>query len=89
VLFRLRIYPLSTVGALPTGKLRELVDQARQYRFEFSSGRRTNRRTFYCKRCQKRYVARPVAVKLRGKKPGGKATRHTAVNPGKRQALLW
>ncbi|MFZ6648552.1 DNA-formamidopyrimidine glycosylase family protein [Undibacterium sp. TJN25] len=35
VLFRIRLHPLSTVGALPPAKLRELVEQARQYSFEF------------------------------------------------------
>lgn len=35
ILFRIRLHPLSTVGALPAGKLRELVLQARQYTFEF------------------------------------------------------
>ncbi|MES2739383.1 MAG: DNA-formamidopyrimidine glycosylase family protein [Pseudomonadota bacterium] len=35
VLFRLRIHPLSRVGALPAPKLRELVKQARLYSFEF------------------------------------------------------
>jgi endonuclease VIII len=35
VLFRIRVHPLSKVGALPPPKLRELVDQARQYSFEF------------------------------------------------------
>ncbi len=35
VLFRIRVHPLSTVGALPARKLRELVDQARQYSFDF------------------------------------------------------
>jgi endonuclease-8 len=35
VLFRIRIHPLSTVGALPAAKLRELVQQARQYSFDF------------------------------------------------------
>jgi len=35
VLFRVRVHPLSKVGALPAGKLRELVDQARQYSFDF------------------------------------------------------
>lgn len=35
VLFRIRVHPLSTVGALPAAKLRELVDQARQYSFDF------------------------------------------------------
>ncbi|CAN7690246.1 endonuclease [Pseudoduganella sp. LjRoot289] len=37
VLFRLRIHPLSRVGALPAAKLRELVKQARLYSFEFKA----------------------------------------------------
>ncbi len=85
VLFRIRVHPLSTVGALSDRKLRELVEQAREYSFDFlrwkrafelkkhwlahtrticprcdipfSKGKlgRTNRRSFYCERCQKRY----------------------------------
>jgi endonuclease VIII len=35
VLFRIRLHPLSAVGALPPAKLRELVAQARQYSFDF------------------------------------------------------
>ena len=35
VLFRIRVHPLSTVGALPARKLRELVREARQYSFDF------------------------------------------------------
>ncbi|MDB5801075.1 MAG: endonuclease [Rhodocyclales bacterium] len=35
VLFRIRVHPLSTIGGLPATKLRELVEQARQYSFEF------------------------------------------------------
>lgn len=35
VLFRIRVHPLSTVGALPVAKLRELVREARQYAFDF------------------------------------------------------
>lgn len=35
VLFRIRVHPLSTVGALPAPKLRQLVDEARQYSFDF------------------------------------------------------
>ena len=35
VLFRLRMHPLSTVGALPAGKLRALVEEARNYSFDF------------------------------------------------------
>src|SRR3954449_2594300 len=35
VLFRIRVHPLSNIGALPSAKLRALVDQTRQYSFEF------------------------------------------------------
>jgi endonuclease-8 len=35
VLFRIRVHPLSSIGALPPRKLGELVKQARQYSFEF------------------------------------------------------
>lgn len=35
VLFRIRLHPLSQVGALPAAKLRQLVEQARQYSFDF------------------------------------------------------
>ena len=35
VLFRIHVHPLSTIGALPAAKLRALVEQARQYSFEF------------------------------------------------------
>jgi endonuclease-8 len=35
LLFRVRIHPLSRMGAVPARKLRELVDQARQYSFDF------------------------------------------------------
>jgi endonuclease-8 len=35
VLFRIRVHPLSTVGALPPAKLRALVHEARQYSFDF------------------------------------------------------
>jgi endonuclease-8 len=35
VLFRIKVHPLSAVGALPAAKLRELVKEARQYSFDF------------------------------------------------------
>ena len=35
VLYRIRVHPLSTLGALPPRKLRELVEQARTYAFDF------------------------------------------------------
>ena len=84
VLFRIRVHPLSTVGALPPEKLRELIAQARQYSFDFLEWKKayvlkkhwlahtkrtcprckvplvkawlgkTNRRSFYCERCQVR-----------------------------------
>ena len=85
VLFRIRVHPLSTMGALPAPKLRALVEEARQYSFDFLAWKReyvlkqhwlahakttcprcnlpfkkanlgrSNRRSFYCERCQKRY----------------------------------
>ncbi|MFL6673865.1 MAG: DNA-formamidopyrimidine glycosylase family protein [Massilia sp.] len=85
VLFRIRVHPLSTVGALPPAKLRALVQEARQYSFDFLAWKkeyvlkqhwlahakticprcnipfkkahlgRSNRRSFFCERCQKRY----------------------------------
>ncbi|HKU15101.1 MAG TPA: DNA-formamidopyrimidine glycosylase family protein [Steroidobacteraceae bacterium] len=35
VLFRIRVHPLCRVGTLPAAKLHALVEQARQYSFEF------------------------------------------------------
>jgi len=35
VLYRIRVHPLSPVGALPAPKLRELVREARKYSFDF------------------------------------------------------
>jgi endonuclease-8 len=85
VLYRIRVHPLSTVGALPPRKLAELVEQARIYSFEFLDWKKafelrkhwlvhnrsrcprhdipltraylgkTNRRSFFCERCQKLY----------------------------------
>jgi endonuclease-8 len=85
VLFRIRLHPLSTVGALPARKLAQLVAEARAYSFDFLAWKKayvlrkhwlahtkrtcprcrvpfvkahlgkTNRRSFYCARCQKRY----------------------------------
>jgi endonuclease-8 len=89
VLFRIRVHPLSTVGALPPAKLRDLVKQARQYSFEFLAWKKafvlrqhwlahtkrtcprchipfhkghlglTQRRSFWCERCQMRYDQGP------------------------------
>lgn len=88
VLFRIRVHPLTKVGALKPAKLKQLIDQARQYSFDFLAWKKTfvlrkhwlahnkrecvrchiplikeylgvtNRRTFYCARCQVRYRAR-------------------------------
>jgi len=85
VLFRIRVHPLSTIGALPAAKLRELVREARQYSFDFYEWKKeyvlrkhwlahtkrtcprcnipfvkahlgkTQRRSFFCERCQVRY----------------------------------
>lgn len=91
VLFRIHVHPLSTLGALSTRKLHELVLQARQYSFDFLEWKRafvlrqhwlvhnkrvcprcdipltkaylgtTNRRSFYCARCQVRHAASSAA----------------------------
>jgi endonuclease-8 len=60
VLFRIRVHPLSTMGAMPAAKLRELVKEARQYSFDFYEWKKQfvlkkhwlahTRRT--CPRCQ-------------------------------------
>ena len=85
VLFRIRLHPLSKVGALPARKLAQLVDEARRYSFDFLEWKkayvlrkhwlahtkrtcprcripfakahlgRTQRRSFFCERCQRRY----------------------------------
>ncbi len=86
VLFRIRVHPLSTMGQLPAPKLRALVEQAREYSFDFLEWKkqfvlkqhwlahakttcprcnipytkrhlgRSNRRSFFCERCQKLYA---------------------------------
>jgi endonuclease-8 len=102
VLYRIRVHPCSTVGALPAAKLRKMVEEARIYSFQFLEWKRafvlrkhwlvhnkgmcprceiklhraylgtTDRRSFFCERCQVRYapppkrrVARPTAGKRR------------------------
>jgi endonuclease-8 len=42
ILFRLRVHPLSTVGALPLRVVRALVTQARQYTLEFLEWKRAD-----------------------------------------------
>jgi endonuclease-8 len=86
VLFRIRVHPLSRVGALPPAKLRELVREARTYSYDFLAWKKayvlrkhwlahtkrtcprcgipfhkghlglTQRRSFWCERCQRRYA---------------------------------
>jgi endonuclease-8 len=85
VLFRIRVHPLSTIGAMPAAKQRELVKEARRYSFDFYEWKKqyvlrkhwlahttrtcprcnvpllkahlglTDRRSFWCERCQVRY----------------------------------
>jgi len=85
VLFRIRVHPLSKVGALSPKKLAQLVDEARRYSFDFLAWKKafvlrkhwlahtkrtcqrcavpllkahlgtTDRRSFWCERCQRRY----------------------------------
>ena len=119
VLFRVKVHPLSTTGALPAPKLRAVVDQASKYSFEFLAWRRafvlrkhwlvhnkgtcpscggkltrewlgvTNRRTFYCERCQQLYGARTKEIK---KQPQQKKMKKSKKAParigarGRRQA---
>ncbi len=40
VLFRIKVHPLSTIGALPPRKLGDLIREARQYSFEFLQWKR-------------------------------------------------
>lgn len=95
VLFRIRIHPLSTLGAMPKVKLRELVKEARLYSFQFLEWKKafvlkqhwlahtksmcprcnipfhkgklgiTQRRSFYCERCQVRH-AEPIEKQASG-----------------------
>jgi endonuclease VIII len=85
VLFRIKVHPLTTVGALPPKKLTELINEAVNYSYDFLRWKKeftlkkhwlvhtkktcprdetkivkeylgkTNRRTFYCPACQKKY----------------------------------
>jgi len=85
VLYRIRVHPLSTIGALPSKKLTELIREAVNYSYDFLEWKKeytlrkhwlahtkktcsrdggkivkeylgkTQRRTFYCPACQKRY----------------------------------
>jgi len=85
VLFRIRVHPESTIGALPPRKLTELITQAREYSFDFLEWKKafvlrkhwlahnkrvcprcqipftrqylgtTDRRSFFCERCQVKY----------------------------------
>jgi endonuclease-8 len=99
VLFRIRVHPLTKIGALPPGKLRELIEQARQYSFEFLEWKKayvlrkhwlvhtrricprcgallikaylgtTDRRTFYCEHCQRRYGQQRIKAPSRKTAP--------------------
>ena len=42
LLYRIRVHPLSRLGALPPAKLRQLVDEARKYSFEFLEWKKAN-----------------------------------------------
>ena len=83
--FRIKVHPMSRIGALPAAKLKELVKETRQYSFDFYEWKKqyvlkknwlahtkktctrckiplikeylgkTNRRTFYCGKCQVLY----------------------------------
>ena len=85
VLFRIKVHPMSAIGALPPRKLTELITAVREYSFDFLEWKKqfvlrkhwlahtkrtcprcdvplvkehlgkSNRRTFYCPRCQVLY----------------------------------
>lgn len=89
VLFRIRVHPLSNIGALPAAKLKQMVEETRKYAFEFLAWKkafvlkkhwqahrqsicprcdipftkaklgRTQRQSFFCERCQRRYTSTP------------------------------
>jgi endonuclease-8 len=40
VLYRIRVHPCSTVGALPAAKLRQMVEEARRYSFQLLEWKR-------------------------------------------------
>lgn len=73
VLFRVRVHPLSEIGALPAIKLRSLVDEARQYSFQFLELKKAfvlrqhwlahNKRT--CPRCNIPYKRAHLGATLR------------------------
>ena len=109
VLFRIRMHPLSKVGAIPSRKLGELIRQARQYSFDFLEWKKafvlrkhwlahnksicprcnvkfvrqylgtTDRRSFFCERCQVRYGA-PVRVR-QGRSDSAKRSRARTLSP--------
>lgn len=64
VLFRIRVHPLSPVGALPARKLRELVAETRIYAFQFLEWKKAfvlkknwlAHRQSTCPRCHVRFV---------------------------------
>ena len=86
VLYRIKVHPCSSLGALPAIKLRSMVEEARRYSFQFLEWKKafvlrkhwlvhnkgmcprceikltrdylgvTNRRSFFCVRCQIRYA---------------------------------
>jgi endonuclease-8 len=73
VLFRIRVHPLSRVGALPPAKLRELVAQVRQYGGEFLAWKRAGvlrahwlaHRKRVCPRCDIPYTLAKLGLTKR------------------------
>lgn len=103
VLYRIKVHPCSRLGAIPPAKLEQLVDEARNYSFQFLEWKKayvlrqhwlvhnkgvcprceikltrdylgvTNRRSFFCVRCQFRY-APPPARRKAAKRPATRAS---------------
>ena len=73
LLFRIRLHPLSTIGALSAPKLRQLVEQARQYCFDFLEWKRAYvlckhwlaHKTTICPRCDVPFSTGPLGVTRR------------------------
>ena len=115
VLFRVRVHPCSAVGALPPAKLRAVIEEARNYSFEFLEWKRrfvlrkhwlvhnkgtcpncqgklrrewlgtTNRRTFFCPRCQKRYELKPSPGRTAARRKAPAASHRHRATPRKRK----
>ncbi|MCD0489222.1 endonuclease [Pedobacter sp. MC2016-14] len=79
VLYRVKIHPLSRVGAIPVEKLKELIKEVRNYSFDFLKWKKAKVLT----KNFKIYEHKPGDDKIKGwvKEPLGKGKRITYYNP--------